>query len=226
MIKWRVIILEKKVNCYKIEEFFEHVDIYSGEILNKKSGEEISICVDGDLFKRKPLEKSLGYRYPVIVLDKEDVHHINTKMEIKFKETDKWKNEISDNVKKAIDNRFKADREKEKFYKKVADVTGYTKRNVEAHLNGETEFPAQGILILEKEFGFHRDEILGELGSGSIEDIPQFRKLYGLMSKNEDIKDDIQKVLDSFDRLLRKVDNENDILSVCDEIANYIKNKK
>ncbi|GAJ41476.1 hypothetical protein [Saccharococcus caldoxylosilyticus] len=133
-----------------------------------------------------------------------------------------WKDTIIENLNKAIEKRNKT----ELIYK-IAKEWGYKNKNgnidprgVYLVLQGRGNIFAQDILILEKKFGIHRDEILGPIDTNRISDIRVFRKLNNIFNRYPDDSLDIKNALNAFIDALEK-DNPNVTKA---EVAIMIKN--
>lgn len=137
-----------------------------------------------------------------------------------------WKDTIIENLNKAIEKRNKTE-----LIHKIAKEWDYTvtdesgnkivnPRGVYLVLQGRGNIHAQDILILEKKFGIHRDEILGPIHKKGISNIRAFRRLWELIEKNDDDALDIKSALRVFIDALEK-DNPNVTKA---EVAIMIKN--
>jgi hypothetical protein len=132
-----------------------------------------------------------------------------------------WKDTIIENLNKAIEKRNKTE-----LIHKIAKEWGYKDKNgnidpsgVYSVLRGRGNIFAQDILILEKKFGIHRDEILGEIGKKEYYNIYPFRRLKKIFEDWEDDEPDIKKALKVFIDALEK-DNPNVTKAA---VANMIK---
>jgi len=142
----------------------------------------------------------------------------------KRKEDNPIRKQMASNLDRAIEKKAKQEkRSKTEVLKELADFYGYDDiRSIQHGKAGDISFRAEDIVNLEKQFGIHRDDILGDIGKETMSNVRGFRKLFPLMKTDDHLRKEINKVLSDLSDILQRSD-EWEQLRICNEIRIFIK---
>jgi hypothetical protein len=219
--------------CINSKEVLDKVDSFN--VLIKVKDREIYFGLDNELVE---LMENGSKNIKLIVLN--NISHLlyrgdpqqpmETRIEFKRLDDSTWEDTILENYKKAIKKKAKHRRVSEvKLKKEIANFYGYTEKEKEVPrgysrvFTNETRIHAVDILIHEKMWDIHRDDILGDIDRKGIADVRNFRKLHNIMVKDDDLRRNINKVLKEFIDALQ--DEKKDIWekeALCDDLKQYI----